>query len=238
MRVLLAEDDHKTAEAIIDGLAPYGMTVVHADNGASALALAENEIVDIWVVDRMMPHVNGLELIEALRARGDRRPVLMLSAMSDVDDRVTGLRAGADDYLVKPFALDELVARLEVLSRRAALNATAAQQGESDAPPQTQFVYGPLALDMIERSAKREGQKIDLKPREFALLLYLLQNQGHVITRDLLLQDVFQLNFDPQTNLVDVHMSRLRGKIDRPFNRPLIHTIRGRGFMLEDRDAP
>ena len=227
MHILLAEDDQQTAQAIMDGLSPHGLTVTHAPDGGAALELAAGDRGDIWVIDRMMPRLNGLDLIDELRRRGDQRPVLMLSAMSEVEDRVLGLRAGADDYLVKPFALEELLARIEVLGRRAP---------QSDASA-TVLSCGDLELDLVARRAQRAGQIIDLVPREFSLLLFLMQHQGKTVTRDMLLEHVFQLQFDPQTNLVDVHISRLRAKLDHPFDRPMIRTIRGAGFMLEDPDA-
>lgn len=227
MHILLAEDDQQTAQAIIDGLSPHGLSVTHAPDGVAALELAAGDHGDIWVIDRMMPRLNGLDLIDELRRRGDQRPVLMLSAMSEVEDRVLGLRAGADDYLVKPFALEELLARIEVLGRRA-------PQSDSSA---TVLLCGDLELDLVARSAQRAGQTIDLVPREFSLLFFLMQHQGKTVTRDMLLEHVFQLQFDPQTNLVDVHISRLRAKLDHPFDRPMIRTIRGAGFMLEDPDA-
>ncbi len=221
MRILLAEDDPQTAQSLMDGLALYDFSVTHAANGARALAALREGYFDAAIIDRMMPELDGIGLIETLRRENNTLPVLMLSALGEVDDRVSGLRAGADDYLAKPFALDELVARLEVLVRRAA-------------PATTQVTCGDLVLDVRTRVAHRQGQELELLPREFNMLLYMAENKGALVTRAMLLEKVFHIQFDPKTNVIDVHMSRLRAKIDKGFAQPLIKTVRGAGFILDD----
>ena len=194
-----------------------------AEDGEVGLELARAGGYDVLIVDRMLPHRDGLSLIQTLRAEGDRTPVLILSAMSHVDDRVKGLRAGGDDYLTKPFALAELIARVEVLARR--------RQPEEQA---TRYVVGDLVLDRLTHKVTRGSESIILQPREFRLLEYLMRNAGQVVTRTMLLENVWDYHFDPQTNVIDVHISRLRGKIDRNFDRPLLHTVRGAGYMMRD----
>jgi two-component system OmpR family response regulator len=221
MHILLAEDDPRTAQSVMDGLALYDFSVTHAVNGVRALELLRSDTFDAAIVDRMMPELDGIGLIESLRRENNTLPVLMLSALGEVDDRVSGLRAGADDYLAKPFALDELVARLEVLVRRAV-------------PATTQVACGDLLLDVRSRTAQRQGQKLDLLPREFNMLLYMAENKGRLVTRAMLLEKVFHIQFDPKTNVIDVHMSRLRAKLDKGFSQPLIRTVRGAGFILDD----
>lgn len=222
MHILLAEDDIKTALSVQEGLALHGVTASHAGDGAQAFDLCCKESFDVLIIDRMMPKMDGLSLITALRDAGIQTPVLILSALGEVDDRVLGLRAGADDYLVKPFALDELIARLEVLVRRN-------QSGD-----QSTLVCGPLQLDMLKRQARRDNEILDLMPREFAMLSYLVENAGQVVTRTMLLEHIFQLQFDPQTNIIDVHMSRLRAKVDKGFPKALIKTVRGIGYRIEE----
>jgi two-component system, OmpR family, response regulator len=222
LHILLAEDDIKTALSVQEGLALHGVTSSHAGDGALAFDLCRKESFDVLIVDRMMPKMDGLSLITALRESGIQTPVLILSALGEVDDRVLGLRAGADDYLVKPFALDELIARLEVLVRR--------NQGGD----QSALVCGPLHLDMLKRQARRDNEILDLMPREFAMLSYLVENAGQVVTRTMLLEHIFQLQFDPQTNIIDVHMSRLRAKVDKGFPIALIKTVRGIGYKIDE----
>jgi two-component system OmpR family response regulator len=223
MRVLVIEDNRETAQFVQRGLREANHVAEIAEDGEVGLALARAGGYDVLIVDRMLPHLDGLSLIQTLRAEGDRTPVLILSAMSHVDDRVKGLRAGGDDYLTKPFALAELIARVEVLARR--------RQPEEQA---TRYVVGDLVLDRLTHKVTRGGEAIVLQPREFRLLEYLMRNAGQVVTRTMLLENVWDYHFDPQTNVIDVHISRLRGKIDRNFDRPLLHTVRGAGYMMRD----
>jgi two-component system OmpR family response regulator len=224
VRILIIEDDKEVASFIHGGLTQAGCNVDHADNGKDGLFLATTEIYDAIVVDRMLPGVDGLTVIRTLRASENTTPVLILSALGEVDDRVKGLRAGGDDYLVKPFAFSELLARLEALARRAKTGADA---------PATQLRAADLEMDLLRREVRRGGQPIELQPREFQLLEFLLRHAGQVVTRTMLLEGVWDYHFDPQTNVIDVHMSRLRSKIDRGFDRPLLHTVRGVGYRLD-----
>ncbi|GEB37244.1 DNA-binding response regulator [Gluconacetobacter liquefaciens] len=219
-RVLLVEDDGKIAQEVAEELESRGFAVRHAETGPAGLAAALAETFDVMVVDRMLPELDGLTLIETLRGRQVSSPVLVLSALSAVDDRVSGLKAGGDDYLTKPFAMEELAARLEALMRR------------PNNTRETMLHVGPLSMDLIERTVTRDGQPIDLLPREFRLLEYLMRRPNQVLTRTMLLEDVWNYRFIPQTNLVDVHIGKLRRKIDDPAGVPLIHSIRGTGFML------
>jgi two-component system OmpR family response regulator len=221
MRVLVIEDDPEAARFLVKGLKESGHVVDHADNGRDGLFLAQTEKHDVMVIDRMLPGMNGLTIIETLRKEGRTTPVLILSALGEVDERVRGLRAGGDDYLTKPFAFAELLARIEALARR----------GDAQAP-KTTLVVDDLKMDLLARSVSRGGQKIELQPREFRLLEYLMRNAGHVVTRTMLLENVWDYHFDPQTNVIDVHISRLRQKIDKGFARPLLHTVRGAGYSL------
>jgi two-component system OmpR family response regulator len=221
---LVIEDDKDVASFIRNGLAQAGYNVDHADNGKDGLFLATTESYDALVVDRMLPGVDGLTLIRTLRASQNSTPVLILSALGEVDDRVKGLKAGGDDYLVKPFAFSELLARLEALDRRA--------KSGGDAPA-TVLKAGDLEMDLLRREVRRGGEQIDLQPREFQLLEFLLRHAGQVVTRTMLLEGVWDYHFDPQTNVIDVHVSRLRSKIDRGFDRPLLHTVRGIGYRLD-----
>jgi two-component system, OmpR family, response regulator len=221
MRILVIEDDPDAARYLVKGLKESGHVVDHAANGKDGLFLAMNEGHDVLVVDRMLPEINGLAIIEAIRAGGKRTPVLILSALGEVDERVQGLRAGGDDYLTKPFAFTELLARLEALTRRNPL-----------AAPQTRLASGDLEMDLLARTVMRAGREIELQPREFRLLEYLLRHAGHVVTRTMLLENVWDYHFDPQTNVIDVHISRLRQKIDKGFAYPLLHTVRGAGYSL------
>ncbi|MDA8050205.1 MAG: response regulator transcription factor [Rhodospirillales bacterium] len=222
MRILLVEDDKDVAGFVVKGLRESGHVVEHADNGRDGLFLAVSESFDAIVLDRMLPGgIDGLRILETLRSQHNTVPVLFLSALGQVDDRVVGLKAGGDDYLTKPFAFAELLARVEALTRRG--------KGEG---PATKLVVGDLEMDLLSRSVRRAGQKIDLQPREFLLLEYLMRHAGQVVTRTMLLEGVWDYHFDPQTNVIDVHVSRLRQKVDKPFAGPLIHTVRNAGYML------
>jgi two-component system OmpR family response regulator len=222
MRILVVEDDKDVAGFVLKGLREAGHNVEHADNGRDGLFMAASESFDAIVLDRMLPGgIDGLRLLETLRAQDNNTPVLFLSAMAQVDDRVKGLKAGGDDYLTKPFAFAELLARVEAMARRG--------KGEG---PQTKLVTGDLEMELLSRSVKRAGQKIDLQPREFRLLEYLMRHAGQVVTRTMLLEGVWDYHFDPQTNVIDVHVSRLRQKVDKPFATALIHTVRNAGYML------
>jgi two-component system OmpR family response regulator len=224
VRILVIEDDKDVASFIRKGLVQAGCNVDHADNGKDGLFLASTENYDALVVDRMLPGVDGLTLIRTLRASDKSTPVLILSALGEVDDRVKGLKAGGDDYLVKPFAFSELLARLEALERRAKAGGDA---------PSTVLRVADLEMDLLRREVRRGGELIELQPREFQLLEFLLRHAGQVVTRTMLLEGVWDYHFDPQTNVIDVHVSRLRSKIDRGFDKPLLHTVRGVGYRLD-----
>lgn len=221
MKLLVIEDDRETAAYLAKGLGESGYTVDRAADGREGLFLASSGSYDAIVVDRLLPGIDGLSMLGALRAAEIRTPALILSALGSVDDRVKGLRAGGDDYLVKPFAFSELLARIEALLRRGAAVAAT-----------TRLAVGDLELDLLTRTVKRSGKALDLLPREFRLLEYLMRNAGHVVTRTMLLEHVWDYHFDPQTNVVDVHVSRLRQKIDKSFEHPLLHTVRGAGYCL------
>jgi two-component system OmpR family response regulator len=221
MRILLIEDDQTTAAYIVKGLDESGYVVDHAANGREGLLLAAGGSFDLVIVDRMLPELDGLSVIQALRAAKVQTPVLVLSALGQVEDRVSGLKAGGDDYLTKPFAFSELLARVEALLRRRGADA-----------PVTRLAVGDLEMDLLARSVKRAGRPIDLQPREFKLLEYLMRHAGQVVTRTMLLEGVWDYHFDPQTNVIDVHISRLRQKIDKDFDAPLLHTVRGAGYCL------
>jgi two-component system OmpR family response regulator len=227
MRILVVEDDKDVAGFVVKGLREAGHVVEHTANGRDGLFLAASEQFDAIVLDRMLPGgVDGLRLLETLRSQGNATPVMFLSALAQVDDRVRGLKAGGDDYMTKPFAFAELLARVEALTRR----------GKSEGPA-TKLTVGDLEMDLLSRSVKRAGQKVDLQPREFRLLEYLMRHAGQVVTRTMLLEGVWDYHFDPQTNVIDVHVSRLRQKVDKPFATPLIHTVRNAGYMLRT-EAP
>jgi two-component system, OmpR family, response regulator len=221
MKMLVIEDDREAAAYIVKGLGESGYVVDHAAEGRDGLFMATDGSYDALIVDRMLPGMDGLALIAALRAADIRTPVLILSALGAVDDRVKGLRAGGDDYLVKPFAFAELLARLEALLRRGGGN-----------QPTTRLAVGDLEMDLLTRQVRRTGQEIELLPREFRLLEFLMRHAGQVVTRTMLLESVWDYHFDPQTNVIDVHVSRLRHKIDKGFDRPLLHTVRGAGYRL------
>lgn len=223
MRVLLIEDDPDTAGYIVKGLQEEGHMTDHLSDGRDGLAQAMAEDYDVMVVDRMLPGTDGLAIVKSLRAAGRKVPILFLTALGGVDDRVDGLDAGGDDYLVKPFSFSELNARLNALARRPHF------KGE-----ETRLKVGDLALDLISRKVFRGGTEIDLQPREFRLLEVLMRNKGRVVTRTMLLERVWSFHFDPKTSVVETHISRLRTKIDKPFSTELIHTIRGSGYSLHD----
>jgi two-component system OmpR family response regulator len=222
MKLLLVEDNERVAQFVRKGLEEGGHVVDYADNGRDGLFLASSETYDAMILDRMLPGgVDGLGIIEALRRTGNQTPILILSALGDVDERIRGLRAGGDDYLAKPFSFGELSARLDALVRRAQ------QTG-----PQTIFSVGDLTLDVLTRKVTRGSKLIHLKPREFKLLEFLMRHAGQVVTRTMLHENVWDYNFDPQTNVIDVHVSQLRQKIDGGSDRPLLHTVRGAGYRL------
>jgi two-component system OmpR family response regulator len=223
MRLLLIEDDLQAAQYLVKGLRENGYDVEHSADGRDGLSRTLNERFDVIIADRQLPHVDGLAIIGALREKGDRTPVLILSALGTVDDRVHGLKAGGDDYLTKPFAMVELLARIEALSRRAPAGNEI-----------TRLKVADLELDLLARRVTRGGRGVDLTAKEFQLLEYLMRRPGQVVTRTMLLEGVWNLHFDPQTNIIDVHMSRLRTAVDKGFERPLIHTVRGAGYVLRD----
>ena len=223
MRLLLIEDDASVADFIARGFREGGHTIDHADNGKDGLFLATTETYDELIVERMLPGVDGLSITRTLRASDNNTPVLILSALGQVDDRVKGLQAGGDDYLVKPFAFSELVARIEALARRST--------GKTET--ETTLSIADLHMDLLSREVTRNGQSIALQPRDFQLLEYLMRHQGKVVTRTMLLENVWDYHFDPQTNVIDVHISRLRAKIDKGFDQPLIHTVRGAGYKID-----
>ena len=224
MRILLIEDDSSVAEFIVRGFREGGHTIDHADNGKDGLFLATTEDYDALIVDRMLPKVDGLSIIRTLRASDDHTPALILSALGQVDDRVKGLQAGGDDYLTKPFAFSELEARLDALARRA--------QGKG--ATETVLSVGDLEMDLLAREVRRGGQAIALQPRDFQLLEYLMRHAGQVVTRTMLLEHVWDYHFDPQNNVIDVHISRLRSKIDKGHGTPLLQTVRGAGYMINE----
>ena len=222
MRILVVEDDKDVAGFVLKGLREAGHLAEHADNGRDGLFMAASETFDAIILDRMLPGgIDGLRLLETLRAQDNKTPVMFLSALGQVDERVRGLKAGGDDYLTKPFAFAELLARVEALTRR----------GKSDGP-QTKLQVADLEMDLLSRTVRRAGQRLDLQPREFRLLEYMMRHAGQVVTRTMLLEGVWDYHFDPQTNVIDVHVSRLRQKIDKPFPTALLHTVRNSGYML------
>ncbi len=221
MRILVIEDDATVASFLKRRLGEDGHLVDQAADGQEGLLLASGKDYDAMIIDRMLPGIDGLTVIRAVRSNGRQTPILILSALGEVDDKVRGLKAGGDDYLVKPFAYSELMARVESLVRRF-----------SSQEERTSLEVADLKMDLLSREVSRDGQKIDLKPREFLLLGYLMRHAGQVLTRTMILEAVCDYHFDPQTNVIDVHISRLRRKVDRCFNQPLIHTIRGQGYVL------
>ncbi|WP_091751399.1 response regulator transcription factor [Methylobacterium sp. ap11] len=223
MRLLIIEDDREASSYLSKAFREAGHVADTADDGLDGYALAREGAYDVLVVDRMLPKLDGLSLIRSLREQGVETPVLILSALGQVDDRVKGLKAGGDDYLPKPYAFSELMARIEVLARR---------RGGAAASEATSYRVGDLELDRLSHRVTRAGQEIPLQPREFRLLEYLMRHAGQVVTRTMLLEHVWDYHFDPQTNVIDVHVSRLRAKVDKGFERPMIHTVRGAGYMV------
>lgn len=223
MRILLIEDDAEQAEYVVKGLREHGHAVDHAATGRDGLFMAVSEQYELLIVDRMLPQMDGLAVITALRAAGKRTPVVILSALGQIDDRVQGLKSGGDDYIVKPFAFAELLARIEAVARRTTVGMESPVLRVAD-----------LELDRMSRNARRGGKMLDLKPQEFRLLEYLMRHAGQVVTRTMLFEGVWDYHFDPQTNVIDVHISRLRGKVDLPGLAQLIHTVRGAGYTLRE----
>jgi two-component system OmpR family response regulator len=224
MRILVIEDDAEVGAYVQKGLREAGHTVDLSTDGDDGMFLAGSENYDALIVDRMLPGVDGLAIIQRLRAQGDTTPALILSALSDVSDRVRGLRAGGDDYLPKPFSFSELLARIEALFRRS----------QSRPEPVTALTVADLEMDLLAHEVRRAGSIIALQPREFRLLEYLVRHSGQVVTRTMLLENVWDYNFDPQTNVIDVHISRLRAKIDKNYDQQLLHTVRGSGYMVRE----
>jgi two-component system OmpR family response regulator len=221
MKLLLIEDDKEAAQYLVKGLREQGYVVDHKESGKDGLFMAASEQYDAMIIDRMLPEVDGLTILHTLRASGNETPVLLLTALDKVEERVKGLKGGADDYLVKPYSFTELMARLETITRR--------KLGEKAV---TRLVCGDLAMDLLSRTVRRAGKEIELQAREFQLLEYLMRHSGTVVTRTMLLEHVWDYNFDPQTNVIDVHISRLRQKIDKGFEKSLIQTLRGAGYRL------
>jgi two-component system, OmpR family, response regulator len=223
MKILIIEDDTEAAAYLKKAMDEAGHVADVAHNGDDGYSMADTGSYDALVVDRMLPKRDGLSVISSLRAKGDMTPALVLSALGEVDDRVTGLRAGGDDYLTKPYAFSELLARLEVLLRR-----------QTGGEQETRYQVGDLILNRLSHEVKRADQSIVLQPREYRLLEYLMRHSGQVVTRTMLLENVWDYHFDPQTNVIDVHISRLRSKIEKGYDKPLLHTIRGAGYMMRD----
>lgn len=228
MTILVIEDDVEAADLMCRGLEEHGYQTIHAADGSTGLQYALQEPWDLVIADRMLPQVDGLSIVRAVREQKGDTPILILSALANVDDRVRGLRAGGDDYLTKPFAFVELLARVEALLRR----------GSRVEQSLTRLQVNDLEVDLLQRQVRRAGQNIELTSREFDLLAYLMRHSGQVVTRSMLLEHVWDLHFDPQTNVIDVHMSRIRQAIDRKFSPPLIHTVRGAGYVLGERAEP
>jgi len=227
MKILLVEDNERVVRFVTKGLNESGHTVDHADNGRDGMFLAASEHYDVIVMDRMLPgHIDGLAIIQALRQTGNLTPILILSALAEVDEKIRGLASGGDDYLTKPFAFGELLARLDALNRRS--------RGTS---AETTLTVGDLHMDLLSRRVTRGNRAINLQPREFKLLEYLMRHADQVVTRTMLLENVWDYHFDPQTNVVDVHVSKLRQKIDADFERPMLRTVRNAGYMITSADA-
>jgi DNA-binding response OmpR family regulator len=223
VRVLVVEDDKKIASFVTSGLKQSGFAVDHSGDGEEAYALASATPYDAAIVDVMLPKMDGISLVQSLRREGLKTPVIFLSAKGSVEDRVKGLQSGGDDYMTKPFSFAELLARLQAIIRRSSQSGT----------EPTRLVAGDLSMDLLTREVARAGQKIELQPREFALLEYLMRNPGKVVTKAMILEHIFDYSFDPQTNVVDVLVHRLRGKIDKEFSKKLIQTYRGIGYALK-----
>jgi two-component system, OmpR family, response regulator len=222
MRLLIVEDDAEASEAMARGLTEAGHECHTAEDGEAGFAASRRGRFDVLIVDRMMPKLDGVGMVERLRQEGDQTPVLFLSALGEISHRVEGLRAGGDDYLVKPYAFAELIARVEALARRRETGSV-----------QTLLRVGDLEMDLIGREVRRSGQEIDLQPREFQLLEFLMRHAGQSVTRTMLLEQVWEYHFDPQTNVIDVHISRLRSKIDKGFDHAMLQTVRGAGYRLD-----
>ena len=222
MRILIVEDDLDASAAMAKSLAEGGHEIVTAEDGEAGLRIARDSRFDVMIIDRMMPRMDGVTMVECVRRDGDQTPVLFLSALGEISDRVQGLRAGGDDYLVKPYAFAELIARVEALARRRDTGSVL-----------TVLRVGDLEMDLIARTVHRSGQEIDLQPREFQLLEFLMRHADQSVTRTMLLEKVWEYNFDPQTNVIDVHISRLRSKVDKGFDKPMLQTVRGAGYRLE-----
>jgi two-component system, OmpR family, response regulator len=223
MKILLIEDDAATASHIVKSLRQHGHTIDHSLNGRDGLLLAAGEPYDVMIIDRMLPGLDGLGIVKTIRGAGVETPVLFLTTLGGIDDRVEGLEAGGDDYLLKPFAFAELLARVNALARR-----------PPPAEIQTLLRVADLELDLLKRSVTRAGKRIDVQPQEFKLLEYLMRNPGRVVTRTMLLENVWEFHFDPQTTVVETHISRLRSKIDQGFAKRLIHTVRGSGYCIRE----
>ncbi|WCL55285.1 winged helix-turn-helix domain-containing protein [Gimibacter soli] len=221
MQILLVEDDNRVADHVVKGLREAGHMIERVADGKKALYMTAAESYDVIILDRMLPNVDGLTILKTMRAAEDNTPVLLLSALGEVDDRVKGLRAGADDYLAKPFSFSELLARVEVLARRGPVTVE-----------KTTLTVMDLSIDLLAHEVVRDGKRIDLTTREFRILEYLARNMGRVVTRSMLLEKVWDYHFDPQTNIIDQHVSRLRQKVDKGFAEQLIHTVRGTGYMI------
>lgn len=221
MRILLIEDDERVAAYVVKGLGEAGHVAEHVADGRDGLYHVAGEAYDVVILDRMLPGVDGLTILHTMRAAGNRTPVIILSALGEVDERVRGLRAGSDDYLTKPFAMSELLARIDALGRRPTV-----------APSKSMLVVADLEIDLLSRTVARGGKRIPLSTLEFRLLEYMARHAGHVLTRTMILEAVWDYNFDPQTNIVDQHVSHLRQKIDKGFDPPLIETVRGAGYSL------
>jgi two-component system OmpR family response regulator len=224
VKILLVEDDRQTADYIAKGLREHGHVVDKTDNGRDGLYMATGEPYDVMIVDRNLPKMDGLSLVKAARGAGTRTPVLFLTTMGGVDDRVAGLEAGGDDYLIKPFAFAELLARVSALARRPPIVATTALR------------VGDLEIDLLARTVTRGGKRLELLAQEFKILEYLMRHAGEIVTRTMLLEKVWDFHFDPKTNIVETHISRLRSKIDKGFDKPLLHTVRGAGYVIRASD--
>ena len=222
MLILVIEDDREAANWLLKGLREAGHVADLATTGPEGLEMAREKDYDVLIVDRMLPGLDGLSIVRQLREEGNQTPALFLSALGEVEDKVEGLRAGGDDYLAKPYSFSELLARVEVLGRR-----------KTAEPVQTRLRVGDMEMDLLKRRVTRAGREILLQPREFKLLEYLMRNAGNVVTRTMLLENVWNYHFDPQTNVIDVHISRLRAKIDKGFDKPMLHTVRGAGYVLK-----
>lgn len=221
MKILLIEDDAESAKYLVKGLREQGYVVDHSANGKDGLFMATTEKYDAMIIDRMLPEVDGITIVQTLRASNNETPIILLTALEKVEERVKGLKSGADDYLAKPYSFTELMARLETITRR-----------KTSEKAITKLTCGDLEMNLLTRMVTRGGKEIDLQAREFALLEYLMRNSGTVVTRTMLLEHVWDYNFDPQTNVIDVHISRLRQKVDKGFEKQLIQTLRGAGYKL------